>query len=64
MPAITIFWGLSLNFPIYYHANFFSEEALTTAPNPIFVYECDLEPLNEKLTAFINENDALLADYM
>ena len=40
------------------------EEALTTAPNPVIVYKCKLEPLNEKLTTFINQNDALLADYI
>jgi len=39
-------------------------EIVNTVPNPIIIYATDLEPLNQKLTEFINKPGGYLADYM
>ncbi|CAK5032372.1 unnamed protein product [Meloidogyne enterolobii] len=39
-------------------------ECVSSSPNPIFIYDTDLEPLDQMLTTFINTPGGLLSDYL
>jgi hypothetical protein len=43
---------------------YFSDQVIGVAPNPIFFYEMDLEPLNKMITDFVNKPGGFLADYL
>ncbi|KAL7073271.1 hypothetical protein ACQ4LE_007174 [Meloidogyne hapla] len=39
-------------------------ECVSSSPNPIFIFDTDLEPLDQMLTTFINTPGGLLSDYL
>nr|CAD2161805.1 unnamed protein product [Meloidogyne enterolobii] len=39
-------------------------DCVSSSPNPIFIYDTDLEPLDQMLTTFVNTPGGLLSDYL